>query len=275
MRTGRVLRAGRLASATLSTYPVGVSMPEDPKTPTSPSEGPWKALKEAIVAVPETRYAVGALAFSSVAAIALLTLLGNWLAALIATFAGVFFTVITLVFSKLAKAAKGEFRWPARLVLWIVVGVFCSSIVLLVTSFFFGWPLPWKPGAGGPSARCRAVRGAPTHAATAQDCPPRTIEVQYNVSCEWGGGIRSTSEHTEIVVVPIPYGATFLAHGPAPTAGPVSVISPIVTPSPYEPDKVYTLGLDIQLDGITDKSAFQYPVSLCQDSDTSLIVAQR
>jgi hypothetical protein len=107
----------------------------------------WSALREAIGAVPEVKYALGALGFTAAGGIALGLFLGNPVTATVATVAAFGFGVVLLAFVALSRVKPKEFTAPARILLWTIVLLFCVSTVLLISSFFFGWPLPFKPSA--------------------------------------------------------------------------------------------------------------------------------
>lgn len=52
--------------------------------------------------------------------------------------------IVALVFSRLNRLEQGAFHLPALALLWATMLAFIATVIFVVTSSFFGWPLHWK-----------------------------------------------------------------------------------------------------------------------------------
>lgn len=103
---------------------------------------PYKLLKEAVKAVPATRYAVGIAGIASVVAI-IAGIIKDYRVAVFGTLIILVLMFILLVFSSIAtKRSKKSLHLPAMVLTWAFVIMSIMVSTLLATSFFADWPQP-------------------------------------------------------------------------------------------------------------------------------------
>jgi hypothetical protein len=99
-------------------------------------------LREAILAVPAVKYALGVAGVVAVASIIKMFGLDLWTA-----FAGaaVIFVlmVVLVVFARISKFGPKDLRLPALVLMWSFLALMIAATTLLFTSAFFGWPIRW------------------------------------------------------------------------------------------------------------------------------------
>jgi hypothetical protein len=100
--------------------------------------------QQGVVAVPATRYALGAAGIGASAAIVLAVFAGRPVFAVFGVTLGVVFAIVVLVFARLAEHDPATFFVPARILMWVTICLFSTSLVLVFTSVFFDIPLPLK-----------------------------------------------------------------------------------------------------------------------------------
>lgn len=97
-------------------------------------------LKQAIIAVPSLRYALGIVGI--IAAVALIRLLEvNYLIAIIGAIIMIILMVLLVIFDHISKQPSSEFKLPALVLIWFVLIIIIITIVIFFTSVFFRWPL--------------------------------------------------------------------------------------------------------------------------------------
>ena len=106
--------------------------------------GPLGLLQAAIKAIPQMKYALGVVGMGAAAALAL-GLLGSPTGAVVGVSLAVAFSVVLVVFAKLAQAKASAFLRPALILLWSTILMFPPLLLCLFTSFFFGKPLDFRP----------------------------------------------------------------------------------------------------------------------------------
>lgn len=106
---------------------------------------PFNLLKEAMIAVPAVRYALGVAGIISVVAIVRGFGISYQIAALGAAVMIVLMTVL-VVFARAASVAKGAFVLPALFLTWASLLITVAAAFFLLTSVFFGWPIKLMKG---------------------------------------------------------------------------------------------------------------------------------
>jgi formylglycine-generating enzyme required for sulfatase activity len=94
------------------------------------------------------KYALGVAALAGVGSVAV-GWLGSPPAAVFGVAACLVGCILVLVFAQLARAKPTVFLVPAQVLMWSAIVLFVAMLGLLFTSFFFGQPLPLKPGLQG------------------------------------------------------------------------------------------------------------------------------
>lgn len=101
-------------------------------------------VRAAIRAVPATKYALGTAGVAAAAAISV-GLLGNPTAAVVGVTTTLALSTVLLLFANLARQKPATFRRPAAVLLWTMTWFFVAATAALFSSFFFGFPLSFKP----------------------------------------------------------------------------------------------------------------------------------
>ena len=116
---------------------------EAPTLELQPELSPWGVLKQAIIAVPALKYALGILGI--VSAIAIVRKLGvDYRVAVIGTIIVIVLMVALLIFEGLVKSRSKHKSISVLSLLWTCVVIFILSACLLFTSAFFDWPKPFE-----------------------------------------------------------------------------------------------------------------------------------
>ena len=107
------------------------------------ASSPLSLLREAIVAVPSVKYALGVVGIAAALSI-VLGLISDVRIAAIGVPLSVFFMVILLVFQKLSVLENDHFKYPALMLVWVFPALLVAFLCLLFSSVFFNWPLSLK-----------------------------------------------------------------------------------------------------------------------------------
>ena len=96
-------------------------------------------LKESIKAVPVNKYALGVVGI--VAAVAMVrVLIKDWRIAFFGTILMLAVMLMLIVLGWVKQHGSKEAKPMVMFLLWFVIVVFCITLFMLFTSFFFGWP---------------------------------------------------------------------------------------------------------------------------------------
>ncbi len=118
--------------------------PEQP--PQGAIAAPMRVLREAIVAVPEMRYALAGAGVAAAVALTRLFVGSDIRESILLLGAMLFLMVLIVVFARLVHLDRSTLRYPAILLLWTPVALLSAVGVLSVSCFFIGVPLDWRPG---------------------------------------------------------------------------------------------------------------------------------
>jgi len=132
-------------------------------------------VRETLRVLPEMKYALGVAAVAGAASVAV-GWLGSPTAAVFGVAACLVGCILVLIFAHLARAKPKLFLAPAQVLMWSAVVLFVAMLGLLFTSFFFGQPLPWKPGLRGSATESPTPAPAVAIAAPAPTAQPATLE---------------------------------------------------------------------------------------------------
>ena len=107
----------------------------------SPGFSTVKIIREAMRAVPATKFPLGVAGVGAAAAI-LLGLFQDPLIAVLAVVVLLGLMTVLLTFATLARSSHVQIRWLGLLMAWVFVSLTCASAILVFTITFFSWPQP-------------------------------------------------------------------------------------------------------------------------------------